>query len=63
MPEGAKTGQKLRLKGRGLPGRAPGDLYARLEIVTPPARDGKERAFYEKMAETFDFDPRAGLGV
>jgi curved DNA-binding protein len=63
VPAGARTGQKLRLKGRGLPGRSPGDLYARLEIVTPPAHGEKDRAFYEKMAEAFDFDPRAGLGV
>ncbi len=63
VPAAAKTGQKLRLKGRGLPGRSPGDLYARLEIVTPPAKDEKQRAFYGKMSETFDFDPRAGLGV
>jgi len=63
VPAGAKSGQRLRLKGRGLPGRSPGDLYARLEVVTPPAHGEKERAFYEKMAETFDFDPRAGMGV
>ena len=63
VPAGAKTGQRLRLKGRGLPGRPPGDLYARLEIVTPPAHDDAERALYEKMAGQFNFDPRKGLGV
>jgi len=63
VPAGAKTGQRLRLKGRGLPGRSPGDLYARLEIVTPPAHGDEERALYEKMARQFNFDPRKGLGV
>lgn len=63
VPAGAKTGQKLRLKGRGLPGRTPGDLFARLEVVTPPAHGEKEREFYEEMARTFDFNPRSGLGV
>ena len=63
VPADARPGQKMRLKGRGLPGRAPGDLYARLEIVTPPARDEKQRQFYKKMSDEFDFNPRAGLGV
>lgn len=63
VPAGARTGQRLRLKGRGLPGRSPGDLYARLEIVTPPAHDAEQRALYENMARKFSFDPRKGLGV
>lgn len=63
VPAGAKGGQRLRLKGRGLPGHPAGDLYARLEIVVPPAQGEKDREFYRKMAEAFDFDPRAGLGV
>lgn len=63
VPAGSTGGQSLRLKGRGLPGKHPGDLYARLEVVTPPARNNEEKAFYRKMADEFDFDPRAGLGV
>jgi len=63
VPPGSSSGQRLRLKGRGLPGKHPGDLYARLEVVTPPAKNDEEKTFYRKMADDFDFNPRAGLGV
>lgn len=59
---GAQAGQKLRLKGRGLPGTpAAGDQYALLQIVTPPADTDAQRAFYEKMAQEMPFDPRKNL--
>lgn len=63
VPAGSAGGQRLRLKGRGLPGKTAGDLYARLDIVTPPAKNDRAKAFYRQMADEFDFDPRAGLGV
>ena len=61
---GARSGQKLRLKGRGLPvaGEAPGDQYAVLQIMTPPADTDARRALYEKMARDMPFNPRAHLG-
>lgn len=56
---GAQSGQKLRLKGRGLPGKpAAGDQYALLEIFTPPARTENQRAIYEKMAQEMPYHPR-----
>ena len=62
IPPGSQSGQKLRLKGRGLPGRVPGDQYVTLRIVTPPARDEAGRSFYRRMQQTFeDFDPRRGM--
>ena len=36
LPAGARAGQKLRLRGRGLPGPTPGDQYVVLKIVLPP---------------------------
>lgn len=59
IPEGAMTGKKLRLKGRGMPGTPAGDQYVVLEIQTPPASDEAQRRFYEQMRETFAFDPRS----
>jgi curved DNA-binding protein len=59
IPAGARSGQRLRLAGRGLPGKPPGDQYVTLQIMTPPAGNADEKAFYERMAETFRFDPRA----
>lgn len=63
VPAGARSGQRLRLKGKGVPGKPPGDLYARISIVAPPAETAEGRALYEKMAREMPFDPRAGLEV
>lgn len=30
IPANARSGQKLRLRGKGLPGTPPGDIYATL---------------------------------
>ncbi len=59
LPEGAQSGQRLRLKGRGLPGNPAGDQYVRIKIVTPPANTPKRRELYARMAEEMGFDPRA----
>jgi curved DNA-binding protein len=61
IPAGAKSGQRLRLKGRGLPGATAGDQYVELRIVTPPAITPEARAFYEKMQKELPFDPRADM--
>ena len=56
---GSNSGQKLRLKGRGLPGSTPGDQIVTLQIVTPPAHSDEDRAFYQDMAQRFAaFKPR-----
>lgn len=61
IPPNARAGQKLRLKGRGLPGKPPGSLYAVLQIALPPADTDAARAFYTRMAEELPFDPRAQM--
>jgi curved DNA-binding protein len=61
IPAGARSGQKLRLKGRGLPGRPAGDQYAVLQIVTPPADSAKAKKLYEEMARAMPFNPRRHL--
>ncbi|MDW5377906.1 DnaJ C-terminal domain-containing protein [Halomonas sp. HP20-15] len=58
IPKGSQGGRKLRLKGRGIPGSAPGDLYFILEVVLPPANTDKARQFYEAMARDMPFNPR-----
>ncbi len=62
IPPNTAAGRKLRLKGRGLPGKSPGDLYATVQIVTPPAGTEDEKAAYRRFADQFEFDPRRGLG-
>jgi curved DNA-binding protein len=59
IPEGSQTGRKLRLKGRGIPGTPPGDLYLVLEVILPPAKTAKARELYQAMARELAFDPRA----
>jgi curved DNA-binding protein len=64
IPPGSATGSKLRLKGRGIPGKTPGDFYVVLRIVSPPATDEAAKSLYRNMAEQFkSFNPRAKLGA
>lgn len=62
VPAQSQAEKKLRLKGRGLPGKTPGDLYVVLKIVIPPADTEKAREAYRQMQQQFEFNPRAGLG-
>jgi curved DNA-binding protein len=59
----SRSGAKLRLRGRGIPAREPGDLYVTLQIDLPPAKDEKAKKLYEQMREQMQFNPRARLGV
>ena len=46
----------------GLPGKSPGDLYAVLSIVLPPADTPQAEQAYRDLARSFDdFDPRGSL--
>jgi len=58
IPPGSTAGRQLRLKGRGIPGTPPGDLYVMLTIVLPPAESEAAREAYRTMARAFDFNPR-----
>lgn len=58
IPEGSQSGRKLRLKGRGIPGSPPGDLYLVLDVVLPPASRPKARELYQAMARDLAFNPR-----
>ena len=56
---GSQGGQKLRLKGRGLPGQnGVGDQYVILEIKTPPADTPEAKTLYEQMASVMKYNPR-----
>lgn len=63
IPPGQQTGHKLRLKGRGIPGKQPGDFFAVIQITLPPADNDQAKEFYRKMETELKFSPRAGLGV
>lgn len=61
IPAGARSGQKMRLKGRGLPGNEPGDEFVILQIMTPAADTDKAKKLYLQMAEELAFNPREVL--
>lgn len=64
---GSSSGSKMRLKGRGIPASASsniaGDLYVILQVALPAANTDSEKAAYEKMQQSFSFNPRVKLGV
>ncbi len=62
VPPGSTPGRKLRLKGKGLPGKLPGDLYAVLTLALPPSGSEPEKEAYGAFARAFaTFNPRAAL--
>lgn len=58
------SGKRLRLKGRGIPGKTPGDFYVTLAIVLPDQLSDKEKSLYQALQqEGLYFNPRNKLGV
>jgi curved DNA-binding protein len=61
IPPGSKAGQKLRVRGKGLPkphGDESGDMFGVLQIVTPSVLSEREKALYKQLAEASAFNPR-----
>lgn len=59
IPAGAQSGQKLRLRGRGMPGSPNGDQLVMVKLVTPAGDTLEAREAYERMKRDFQFDARA----
>jgi molecular chaperone DnaJ len=62
VPAGTQSGQKLRLRGRGVPhlrGAGRGDLYAEARVVVPTGPEAKKAA--AGLADLYPADVRAGL--
>jgi curved DNA-binding protein len=54
IPADSEAGKKLRLRGRGLPGKPnAGDQIVEIEIRAPKAETDEQKDFYKKMAEVF----------
>jgi curved DNA-binding protein len=62
VPPGSRSGQQLRVRGRGLPstegGR--GDLYVVVAIEVPTTLNEGERELWERLAATSKFQARQG---
>lgn len=62
IPKGATSGQKLRLTGKGLPGKISGDQIVVLMVAMPKIHSAEAEALYKKLAEAEGkFNPRAHL--
>lgn len=62
VPANSQSGRELRVKGRGIPSAEPGDLYAVLKIVTPPATTPQLRSAYEELSKAaVAYQPRKHL--
>ena len=60
IPPGTQSGQKLRVRGRGLPqrGEAAGDLIVVARIEVPAKISDDERKLWSQLADTSKFHPR-----
>ena len=58
IPRGATSGQRLRLRGRGVNG---GDQHVELRIAMPAKVDAKLAAFFEEWRRENAYDPRRGM--
>lgn len=63
IPPGSQGGNKLRLKGKGIPGKLAGDQFVILKIETPRAENDGDKALYKKMALEMPLNPREKMGV
>lgn len=64
IPAGTASGQRFRLKGKGVinarTGSA-GDHYYRIAVVTPDVQTESGRALAKELAKLYAKDPRAGI--
>jgi DnaJ-class molecular chaperone len=60
VPAGAKSGQRLRLRGQGLNKRkgGRGDEFVRLKVVTPSSINQAERKLWVELRDASTFKPR-----
>jgi molecular chaperone DnaJ len=65
VPPGTQSGQKLRLREKGVPSVAKegirGDQIVEVKIVVPEARDLKVRELWQELQKLNPEDPRAEL--
>jgi len=61
IPPGSSSGKRFRLKGRGIPGKTPGDQFVILKVVVPAATSERQRELYEQLQQEQAFNPREGM--
>ena len=53
LPANSQNGKSIRLKGKGIPAKEPGDFYLNIRILVPPVEDDADRAAWEQIATHF----------
>ncbi|SUO95512.1 DnaJ C-terminal domain-containing protein [Suttonella ornithocola] len=53
LPENIQSGRTIRLKGKGIPAKTPGDLYLTFNIIVPKMENEADKALWQKVAEHF----------
>lgn len=64
IPAGTSGGQRLRVKGQGIPAykdKPQGDLFVVVKVVVPKKVDDRSKELIREFAELNPMDPRAGL--
>lgn len=63
IPPGTQSGQKLRIKGKGVGPRSgrKGDQYCVIKVTVPKGVDERSKELIEEFARINDYDPRKGL--
>jgi len=61
IPANTTAGRKMRLKGKGIPSKEPGDLYVVTIILTPSANTEAQKEAYQAFEKAFEFNPRTHL--
>lgn len=61
IPKGSQSGRELRLKGKGLPGKPPGDQHVVLKIVTPEPQNEAHEKLYRELGAAMPMNPRAAM--
>lgn len=63
IPSGTSSGQRLRIRGMGLPSAAgKGDQYCEVKIVLPKLLDAKSKELLQEFGKLHTQQPRANLG-
>lgn len=62
IPAAISSGKKMRLKGRGIPAKQPGDFYVTLMIVLPESLSEQEKDLYKALQKIHtQYNPRVKL--
>ena len=65
VPTGTQSGERFRLRGKGMPrlrGRGSGDLYVTVQVVTPESLSDEQREALEAFAEAGGEEVEVGQG-